>query len=59
MQNGRLDLGDHFQVVVRPGQAERLGEVRLAEEPKVGCGPRLALWIDHLWDVADVPPDGR
>ncbi len=58
-QNGLFDLGDHLQVVVRPRQAERLGEVRFAEEPEVRLGPRLPLGIDYTGNGADVPAGCR
>ena len=39
VQHGLFDLGDHLQVVGRPGQVEREREVRLAEEAEIRRGP--------------------
>jgi len=58
-----LDLADDAQVIVRPGQREQVGEVRLAEEAEVRVGPRAGRKVPrrrHGGDVlAGQRDDGR
>lgn len=54
-----FDLGDDLQMVFRPRQVEREREVPLAEGPEVMLTVGLALRIDNIRQLADVPAGER
>jgi hypothetical protein len=58
-QHRLLDPADDFQVIAGPGEVEREREVAVAEEPEVGRGPLLSLWVDDRRQLADVAPRQR